>query len=508
MYDEINILLHKWLEGRLTHEEIDSSPSEFREMIKDLDVAVKRSTMLSVTPSKDKKQVWDVIEEQITSEKAEEIHAYNTDTTSKDESQKIRKWLEGTLTKEEILSSSEALQKLFRELEKPLSRIKSYQVPESKAKKEAWEKLSAKIQEIQGETDDSLIKWMEGKLLDEDKDSGSQEFRQIFDELDESVKRTSEFSLPKTKSKDEVWKNLMGKIHEEENDNTEKVEGEKPSVSQEVPQPKEVFFEVKKKSTTDTGQSNISSDTKEYSFFRKNVAYFSSAAAAVVLLGLGLVFFKDFNSEYYEAEYGQQLALVLPHKSEIHLNAGSSIEYNPKEWKKGSERNVTLDGEGYFKVTEGTPFNVLTGDDERITVLGTSFNIKDRHDVLRVDCIEGVVKVARDDGEYRIVEKGQSVRLNEDGTFSEIFNNDKQRVHAWQRGEFYFTNTPLGIVLGAIQRQYNVSIDLDDKTHYDRLYTGFFTNKNLREALETVATPMGLRYKVDKEDREVYLSHR
>jgi ferric-dicitrate binding protein FerR (iron transport regulator) len=72
---------------------------------------------------------------------------------------------------------------------------------------------------------------------------------------------------------------------------------------------------------------------------------------------------------------------------------------------------------------------------------------------------------------------------------AETFNIQKT---TWREGDFYFESKPLRTVIDELERQFNIEIILSgDST---RLYTGYFSNKNLDEALEMVFKPMSLRY--------------
>ncbi|MBQ0740845.1 FecR domain-containing protein, partial [Aquimarina celericrescens] len=82
---------------------------------------------------------------------------------------------------------------------------------------------------------------------------------------------------------------------------------------------------------------------------------------------------------------------VLPDGSFVDLNAGSELTHQRFFWSQN--REITLQGEGYFKVTSGTNFTVTTSLG-KIEVLGTQFNIKEREKLFEVNCYEGRVKVS------------------------------------------------------------------------------------------------------------------
>lgn len=85
---------------------------------------------------------------------------------------------------------------------------------------------------------------------------------------------------------------------------------------------------------------------------------------------------------------GETQNLTLPDGTEVWLNEGSKLTY-PVVFR-GTQRQVELDGEGYFSVVknEDLPF-CIEADIVWVTVLGTAFNLraytKDRVAALTVD---------------------------------------------------------------------------------------------------------------------------
>jgi transmembrane sensor len=68
----------------------------------------------------------------------------------------------------------------------------------------------------------------------------------------------------------------------------------------------------------------------------------------------------------------------------------------------------------------------------------------------------------------------------------------------WIEGRFWFNNTRIEEVFKEMERQFNISIAYQDTTQ--RYYTGYFSNKNLIDALELVCEPMQLQYSVTKDN--------
>lgn len=86
--------------------------------------------------------------------------------------------------------------------------------------------------------------------------------------------------------------------------------------------------------------------------------------------------------------------MKLPDGSIVWLNADSKLSYSESFSRKN--RNVRLEGEGYFEVAHGEhPFVVRT-DSTQIKVLGTKFNVKnyDDENYIRVSLLEGSIALS------------------------------------------------------------------------------------------------------------------
>ncbi len=209
-------------------------------------------------------------------------------------------------------------------------------------------------------------------------------------------------------------------------------------------------------------------------------------AAACVALFFGYTFFFNQNVTF-ESNYGEQLAITLPDGSEVMLNAKSTLYFKKENWK-GEKRNVFLEGEGFFKVKKGSAFTVTSGSN-KVSVLGTQFNIIANPDFYEVGCYEGKVKV-ENKMSSKVITKGEGVR----DVFSKLEDlRINEEIPSWIGGESSFVNTPLKQVISALEKQYNIGIRAD-KINQNQRYTGTFTHDNLEIALLTVFDAMDIKF--------------
>ena len=132
-------------------------------------------------------------------------------------------------------------------------------------------------------------------------------------------------------------------------------------------------------------------NTSNNSSSNKKILYTFLKIAAVVIICLGIYFTIPTNKDTeIKTLVSETKEVLLPDQSMVRLNALTSITYDAENWN--DLRKVELEGEAYFKVEEGSKFDVYT-DQGVISVVGTRFNVKNRDNFLQVECYEGVVSV-------------------------------------------------------------------------------------------------------------------
>lgn len=190
------------------------------------------------------------------------------------------------------------------------------------------------------------------------------------------------------------------------------------------------------------------------------------------------------------SDIGQFVSHMLPDGSEINLNGKSQVDY-----KSGFEENRTLhlDGEAFFTVKKGKTFTVET-EHGKVTVLGTSFNVFSRDDILVVSCKTGEVKVDSKNQSY-ILQKGSRVRI-ENNESSGKESLDESKIGNWVNGESYFSGATLHEVVLSMSSIYDTNVDLP-LTYQNKRFTGSFVHNDLKKALKMVFSPMGIPYSLD-----------
>lgn len=217
---------------------------------------------------------------------------------------------------------------------------------------------------------------------------------------------------------------------------------------------------------------------------------FLRVAAVIALFLGGAYFYLNSLNTTVTTQLAEQSQITLPDASEVVLNAASQISYSEKNWDKA--RSISLEGEAFFKVAKGKKFTVTTTAGT-VAVLGTQFNVENRAGFFEVSCYEGLVSVQYQEKKQKL-KAGQSfVVIN--GQIQERPPLQEQSP-AWTNNESAFTSIPLKYVLAEFERQFNLKVATQN-VDTDQLFTGSFDNTKIDLALESIATPSQIRYKLE-----------
>jgi ferric-dicitrate binding protein FerR (iron transport regulator) len=233
--------------------------------------------------------------------------------------------------------------------------------------------------------------------------------------------------------------------------------------------------------------------------YRSLVFRYALAAAVALLLGIGATL-TLFHSVTITTQRGELTQVELPDGSQVQLNAISSVHYHPYSWF--FQRKVELKGEAFFEVKKGKTFTVAT-ENISTTVLGTSFNVYSRNEIIRVACVTGSVKVASNEHQVVLKPNDKVEWVKDEVPVKSVIDNVKS-VNAWADAEFYYEGVTLSRVLDDLRMQYDVTIETEPGLNPDSmLYSGNFKkDKSIENVLNLVGKPFGL--KIIKANERVY----
>lgn len=222
-------------------------------------------------------------------------------------------------------------------------------------------------------------------------------------------------------------------------------------------------------------------------------------AAIVVLISIGLGIARWPNT--VQVPHGETDVVTLPDGSTAELSAGSELRYTP--FWASSTRHVTLDGEAFFEVADDQkPFIVETFN-ARVVVHGTQFNVRawegDPAPETAVTLASGRVDLipSAPAADSLTLTPGETSSVRGDTTHATPPTSvSVDQALSWRTGGLVFVNQPLGSALRALERRFDIRIELDDADLADRPLT--YLNPEPESAasvLSDVCHVLDLRYR-------------
>jgi transmembrane sensor len=184
----------------------------------------------------------------------------------------------------------------------------------------------------------------------------------------------------------------------------------------------------------------------------------------------------------------------------VTLNKKSSLVLSERFNKR--ERRMTLTGEAYFEVAHDAtrPF-VVDVQDLEVKAVGTAFNIDNTTDVKFISILvtDGKVQVASR-VETKFVVKGETAMYDLQTGHILIETKQNDNKFAYKTHQFHFDETPLGSVVSALNKAYNVSIILKNKQLEQCPVVVNFDNKTVEEVLTVLGSTCAFKFEKVGED--------
>jgi transmembrane sensor len=226
----------------------------------------------------------------------------------------------------------------------------------------------------------------------------------------------------------------------------------------------------------------------------------AAIVAGILLLGAAgkWILFAN-NKQLYTTHNGETRVIALPDGSQVTLNANSSLEYEAN-WSDEQERHVWVKGEAYFEVApkynkrrEPTRFVVHTSD-LNVEVLGTSFNVNDRHAQTAVVLNTGKVRVDFDNKKMPQVVLEPGERLAFTTKTMEVHREKIKPSHytSWKDGVLEFNDTPLSEVAQTLSDIYGLAIQFKTPEMKEILLSGTISCKDLAVFIKGIATTLDI----------------
>jgi transmembrane sensor len=218
---------------------------------------------------------------------------------------------------------------------------------------------------------------------------------------------------------------------------------------------------------------------------------------------------------YFTTSGKYQLEVVAKNGVEkIILNDGSLVwlrgESKVLYYEKPDEgaRYTTFQGEALFEVAKDAshPFIVQCGE-VKVSVLGTSFNIKTGVDQVELTVLTGKVNLSSAANTEGIdVLPQEKIIYKSNGEFEKLSTNPQEITSLTVNTDYnmQFTNTGMDEVVNRLESKFNVSVKLSDKRIRNCKITMDFTDQSLEKSLQLISEVLDVTYSI--QDKTVILT--
>lgn len=168
---------------------------------------------------------------------------------------------------------------------------------------------------------------------------------------------------------------------------------------------------------------------------------------------------------------GGEYSITLPDKTVVWLNSETTMKF-PDAF--GDTREVWIDGEAFFEVqpNASSPFIVHFGN-EKVTVLGTSFNInayseeKNWHATL----VTGKISITHDNQDI-LMKPSWQFDLDRNKNEYALKEVDTDQYTSWVDGKINFKGERLEDIIRKLRRWYSFELSYEDEDIRDMVFRG------------------------------------
>jgi transmembrane sensor len=230
-----------------------------------------------------------------------------------------------------------------------------------------------------------------------------------------------------------------------------------------------------------------------------------AAAAVIVAVGVAASGYFTSGGTAYSTELGERKTLTLADGSRIELNTNTVLRIG-----SGNEtRKVWLDkGEAFFHVKHDAahPFEVIAAN-QRITDLGTEFNVRTDGSRLKIAVVQGRVRFDGRDGRAHTELLPGDVAVADAGRVSltRLATPELSERLSWRSGKLMFHHTPLSQVADEFNRYNSRKVIVAGEGARALTINGTFATNDVHAFARIAQSVLGL--KVEDQGQKIVISH-
>jgi transmembrane sensor len=226
-----------------------------------------------------------------------------------------------------------------------------------------------------------------------------------------------------------------------------------------------------------------------------NARFLMRFAAAISLIGLvaSLIWFQmppgEAELHTYRTGNGETVTFKLSDSSQVVLNANSSMKIRMRSgWNPG--REAWIQGEAFFKIKKQqsrTTFTVHTSNVD-VHVLGTEFNVTDRHDISTVVLNSGQIKINNTIGPAQelTMKPGDLATFSDTSRYLGVRQVNPEHYNAWIYQKLIFDHTSISEVAQMLEDIYGLSVEIARPALAKRTFTATLPSNSLPVLLKAL----------------------
>lgn len=213
--------------------------------------------------------------------------------------------------------------------------------------------------------------------------------------------------------------------------------------------------------------------------------------------------------------FGELRTVNLPDGSTVVLNGNSKLSYK-NNWDKNA-REVWISGEGLFNVKhinkdprhiKATERFIVHCSDMNIEVLGTTFNVRTRHNKTDVGLVQGKIRVDYVDPasskQSLIMKPGDFVQYARRKAIARTFLPQPEKITKWTKHQLLFNDATLGQISEIMTDDYGYHVEFANPELTKLKIEGEINVPNVDELIETISTTLPL--KITRSDKNITIT--
>ena len=224
----------------------------------------------------------------------------------------------------------------------------------------------------------------------------------------------------------------------------------------------------------------------------------AAAAAVVIFIGGAAVARLNMTPERETvliASADNVSSYTLPDGTRVWLNRGGKLSYNQDFGRR--ERNIAIDGEGYFEVTrnEECPFIVNMHDNLQVKVLGTTFNVLSNSDEHSAEVIlrSGSVQVSDTESKELVILKPDQ-KYSWNRGLTEVSAVNAEDCCRWYERRLAFDNARLGDILEGLSHKYQIKMTCVEPGLSDKRMSLTVKDESIGDIMEILSTLLPVKW--------------